>query len=407
MKHRLTYLYRWIMWNVFSRLFVRFYLYPKYHFTKAEGSKPLPKPPFVIVANHGTFFDPWIVGYYSRYPFAIMCNDEAFSRGAVSRWYLNSIGAFPKKKGASDFRAMKKTVSRLSKGYPVCIFPEGQTSWDGQTQLIYKGIEKIARHAGASLVLAKVTGNFLTKPWWADVIRKGRITVAYDVVPSERVKSLSDDDLFSLMKSYIAHNDVKDPANTLDAFSGKDLALGLERFVWMCPSCETEDRLVTSACGIRCSSCGAAWEIDAAAKLTPANSGAKRIGDLNDWALWHRARVLSKINSAAGGETLTTSTGVVVQTGRDNFSFLDKGTGTLFLTAQTLTFAFDRNASPPLSFPVKDLETVVIQKRDIVEFGHGGLLYRFVFSRHSPMKWIYYLRYLKGYQRCEEQGFIS
>ena len=407
MKHRLLYLYRWIMWNIGSRLFVRFYLGPLYHFTKSKDSKPLPKPPFIIVSNHGTFFDPWIIGYYSRYPFAIMCNDEAFSRGPVSRWYLSSIGAFPKKKGASDFRAMKKTVSLLSHGYPVCIFPEGQTSWDGETQLIYKGIEKIARRCNASLVLTRITGNFLTKPWWADVIRKGRISVTYDVVTPEGMKDLSDDELFSIMKSYIAHNDIKDPANTPKIFSGVNLALGLDRFVWMCASCSAEDTLLTTGDQIRCASCGSAWTIDAVCKLTPGNPGGHHIGDLHDWSQWHRAQVLAKIKSTAANAALTTSAGVLLRTGKNNSSFADAGVGTMSLTPQTLAFSFDNNYAPAASFPVKDIETVVIQKRDIVEFGYKGLLYRFVFSRHSPMKWIYYLRYLRGYEKYEEQGFIG
>jgi len=116
MTNRPLYLYRWIMWNVFSRTFVWCYLWFLYRFRKSKDSHKIPKPPFVIVSNHGTFFDPWIIGGFSRHPFAIMCNDEAFTRGAVSRWYLNSIGAFPKRKGASDFRAMKKTMSQLSEG---------------------------------------------------------------------------------------------------------------------------------------------------------------------------------------------------------------------------------------------------------------------------------------------------
>jgi len=145
------------------------------NFFRSSGSEALPKPPFVIVSNHGTFFDPWIIGYFSRYPFAIMCNDDAFRGSPITRWYLNSIGAFPKKKGASDFKAMKKTMSSLAAGRPVCIFPEGQTSWDGETQLLYKGIEKIIRHGRVPLVMVRMSGNFLTKPWWADRIRKGRI----------------------------------------------------------------------------------------------------------------------------------------------------------------------------------------------------------------------------------------
>jgi len=406
MKLRLLYLYRWLIWNVVSRLFVFFYLYPRYHFTKSKTSDRLPKPPFVIVSNHGTFFDPWIVGGFSRYPFAIMCNDEAFSRGSVSSWYLRSTGAYPKKKGASDFKAMKQTISRLSQGYAVCIFPEGQTSWDGETQLLYKGIEKIIRKTGVPLVVTKVSGNFLTKPWWADVIRKGKISVTYTVVTPERIRALSDDELFALMRTSLAHNDVKSPVNKQMPFSGNNLATGLERFVWMCPACKTEDALCTDGNNIRCGGCGAAWTIDAYCKVMPANPGLPTVGDLNDWAQWHRAQVIHKINNGAKDAILTTSGGVLMRNGKDNLSFANAGLGTMTLTNQTLIFSFDNASGAPTAFPVSDITMPVIQKQDIVEFSCNGLLYRFVFSRHSPMKWIYYLRYLKGYEKLEEQGFI-
>jgi hypothetical protein len=95
-----------------------------------------------------------------------------------------------------------------------------------------------------------------------------------------------------------------------------------------------------------------------------------------------------------------------MQNGKDNLSFADAGPGTMTLTPQALTFAFDNAALAPTTFPISDITMPVVQKRDIVEFGYNGLLYRFVFSHHSPMKWIYYLRYLKGYEKLEEQGFI-
>jgi 1-acyl-sn-glycerol-3-phosphate acyltransferase len=367
----------------------------------------LPKPPFIIVSNHGTFFDPWIVGGFSRHPFAIMCNDEAFSRGSVSRWYLKSTGAYPKKKGASDFKAMKQTISRLSHGYAVCIFPEGQTSWDGETQLLYKGMEKIIRKSGVPLVVTKVSGNFLTKPWWADVIRKGKISVTYTVITPERIRALSDDELFALMRTSLAHSDVKSPLNAQMPFSGSNLAKGLERFVWMCPQCQTEDALGTEENNIRCSKCGAAWTLDAYCKLTPANPDMPHVGDLNDWAQWHRTQVINKVNASAKDAILTTSSGVLMQSGKDNLSFADAGPGAMTLTPQTLTFAFDNGSSAPTTFPVSGITMPVIQKRDIVEFGYNRLLYRFVFSHHSPMKWIYYLRYLKGYEKLEEQGYIG
>jgi 1-acyl-sn-glycerol-3-phosphate acyltransferase len=407
MTNRLLYLYRWIMWNVFSRIFVRCYLMPLYHFRKSKDSQKIPKPPFVIVSNHGTFFDPWIIGCYSWHPFAIMCNDEAFTRGAMSRWYLNSIGAFPKKKGASDFKAMKKTISRLSAGYPVFIFPEGQTTWDGETQLIYKGIEKIVRHSKAGLVLTRICGNFLSKPWWADFIRKGRIVVTFKTLGPEQIKHLSDDELFNTMKSFIAHNDIKDKGNSDALFSGRWLAEGLERFVWMCMECGAEDTLAMSDDTIRCAACGSSWAISATCKLTPLDNVKKSFADLYDWAQWHRTRVIDKIKTSGAGAMLARSDNIVMQTGDTNISFSVAGAGSLSLIASALTFHPAGSGAGSLVFDVHKIETVVIQKKDIVEFIYEGRYYRFIFDHHSPMKWIYYLRYLKGYEKFEELGYIS
>jgi 1-acyl-sn-glycerol-3-phosphate acyltransferase len=395
------------MWNVFSRTFVWCYLWFLYRFRKSKDSHKIPKPPFVIVSNHGTFFDPWIIGGFSRHPFAIMCNDEAFTRGAVSRWYLNSIGAFPKRKGASDFRAMKKTMSQLSEGYPVCIFPEGQTSWDGETQLIYKGIEKTIRRSNAGLVLARITGNFLTKPWWADFIRKGRIIVTFKALGPEQIKALSDDALFDMMRAFVEHNDIKDPSNTDALFSGRRLAEGLERFVWMCMECGAEDTLAMAGDEIRCGACGSSWTISATCKLSAKDGVTKCFADLYDWAQWHRERVIDKIKTSGAGAMLAKSDNAVMQAGDSNVLFSVAGKGSLSLIASALTFHPVNNGAAPLVFDVQRLETVVIQKKDIMEFFYDGKYYRFLFDHHSPMKWIFYLRYLKGYEKFEVQGFIG
>ena len=145
-KSTLFTIYRWILWNLFSRfIFVEMILRPKYRFRRSNASHQYPKAPFIIIANHGTFFDPWIVGGFSITPVNYMANDDGFRDGLITRWYLKSIGAFPKKKGASDYRAMKTTLDLLRKKSPVCIFPEGQTTWDGETQLLYPGIEKLVK----------------------------------------------------------------------------------------------------------------------------------------------------------------------------------------------------------------------------------------------------------------------
>jgi 1-acyl-sn-glycerol-3-phosphate acyltransferase len=339
-----------------------------------------------------------------------MCNDDAFSGSAITRWYLNSIGAFPKKKGSSDFKAMKKTISYLASGIPVCIFPEGQTTWDGETQLLYKGLEKIVRHSRVPLVMVRSSGNFLTKPWWAKHIRSGMIECLFKVLSPDQTQALTEHDVFLAMKGFLAHNDIKAHADGSIPFLGKGTAEGLERFVWTCMHCESEDTLAMAGDVIFCGACQSSWSINALCRISPLRHGTKSFSDLNDWAQWHRITVLSRIKSASANDVLTVSGGVRMQSAHSGAGFgsaaTEELTGALVLTGERLTFT-DATRRQTQEFLVRDIGDCVIQRKDIFEFRHKERYYRFAFSGHSPMKWVYYLRYLKGYEKLEKQGYIG
>ncbi len=392
-------IYQWVFWNVFTRpFFVGLFLYRTYRFARTSASRPFPPPPFLVVSNHGTFFDPWIVGGYSRYPFGIMTNDDGFHGSRVSRWYLRTIGAFPKKKGTNDYRAMKTTLTLLRRGKPVLIFPEGQTTWDGETQPLYPGIEKLVRRAGCPLVSVRLQGNFLTKPWWAKTVRKGKIRVTFTVHPEETLRRLSDDELFDLIRRSIYQNDIKDPENRAIPFTGKNLAEGLERFVWICLGCGAEDSLVTSGDTVSCRLCGGSWRMDPYCRLEPVTAGCR---DLKDWAELHKDRVKRTIGTRP--ETLTRSEGIVLQLEKSEHIFEEAGEGSATLLRDEIRFT---GPGFRMSWPVAEIGDCVIQKKDIFEFRHGAFRARFLFSGKSPMKWIHYLRYIKGYEHCERQGHL-
>jgi hypothetical protein len=402
--------YHWILWNVLSRLFVRAYLFPLYNFRKKNSSDHIPAAPFIVVSNHGTFFDPWIIGSFSYHPFNFMCNDDAFRASPTTVWYLNSIGAFPKKKGAADVRALKETLRRLRRKSAVCIFPEGQTTWDGETQLIHRGIEKIARQADCPIVMMRVQGNFLTKPWWARSIRKGRILVSIKVLSAGQIKGMSDDQAFEAMRSFIQQNDVKDPENLQARFSGARLAEGLERFVWLCMQCGAEDTLAMSGDTITCHACGSSWTMDAYCHLRAVKEGTRCLDDLRDWSAEHRVKVLAALSNPSRASQLTKSDNVAMQTlAADGYTFVDRCKGTLSLSKEMLTFSREAPsvAGENLAVAVHDIRDYVIQKKDILEFRVGDTFYRFVFDHHSPMKWVYYLRYLNGYELLEKQGCLG
>ncbi len=400
--NRWLYIYRWIMWNLLTHPFIHIYLKPSFRFFKTKESDSFPKPPFIVVCNHGTFFDPWIIGLYSHYPFGFMTNDDGFRGKGISQWYLKSIGAYPKKKGASDFKAMKKTMDLMRSNYPVCIFPEGQTTWDGETQLMYPGIEKIIRKTGVSVVTIRIQGNFLSKPWWALTKRKGRVAVTIKVTDKADVAKLSTEEIFALLKNGIYQNDIKDPWNKTQKFSGTQLACGLERFVWICTECGAEDQLTTNDNRITCSACGKIWEIDAYCQLTSETPYRPEIKDLKDWSEMHKSILRDK---CTGGKPFTTATNAVALTCENEQGKFETihGNGVLELNQNELRYI---TSGQRVSWSLKEITDYVVQKKDLFEFGISGKTYRVEFRGHSPMKWVMYLRYLNNYAECEKNGHL-
>jgi 1-acyl-sn-glycerol-3-phosphate acyltransferase len=397
-------IYRWCFWNLISRVFVFIVLRPKFKFRRTSASQKLPRAPFIIVANHGTFFDPWLVGGYSPYPFAIMCNDDAFTGSSFSKWYLEGIGAFPKKKGASDFKATKRTLAELKAGYPVCLFPEGQTTWDGTTQLMYKGIEKIIKKSGCPLVIVHMQGNFLSKPWWAYSQRKGRVFLTFSVVSPNELSALSDDEVFAHVRSTLAQNDITDPVLREISFAGTNLALGLERCVWECMHCGAEDTHLTKGNNCTCTACGQVIVIDSHCHFTNGDGSASKFSHLVEWMSHLKKSVLSRIQNADESTILCFSTGVTLSIFNAPVWVDANVVGMLQLTPTTLFLVVA--GKEHLRIAVSEIKLCVIQKKDICEIETEKDKFRFCFSYKSPMKWVYFIRYLKGYEKNEAAGYI-
>jgi 1-acyl-sn-glycerol-3-phosphate acyltransferase len=405
MPSKLEYIIRNLFWFS-NRPFVYLFMKRAFNFVTTADSDRVPDPPYVMVSNHSNFFDPWIVGYQARHALFIMMNDDGFRGSKFQQTYLHAIGAFAKKKGAHDYRAMKYTLGLLKSGFPVLIFPEGQTSWDGETQPIYSGIEKIIKRGKCPLVMMHLHGNFLSKPWWARRRRRGKIVVQIKSLDAARLASMGNEELLGTIRSYIYNNDIKNPANREVAFSGTGLAEGLERFVWICRQCEAEDALVMSGNTITCTACSATWEINAYCDLKPRMPNIAPAGDLHDWVAWHKQQVKERLAEAMGDAIITDSHDVVLQTeeGRGN-GFIDRRAGTLVLTPKEIRFIPDDSSATLMEWELEKIEDYVIQAKDIFEFRVGKQYFRFVFDGHSPMKWIFYMRYMKEFDEVEQRGF--
>lgn len=383
---------RFLFWTV-NRFLVILFIRPRFNVQIVEGSDSVPAPPYVLVANHGTFFDPWLIGSYSKYPMSIMMNDFGFKRAFFVRLYQKCSGAFPKKKGVSDYRALKIGLRELINGYPIMIFPEGQVTWDGETQPLFKGIEKIVKHFLVPIVMMNIKGSFLCKPWWAESYRKGTVRIKTKLLNTEQIKIMSEESILNEIQMFLYNNDVKDSLNKNTFVKGGNLAEGLTHLLWICKNCKVHDSLSTEGNILKCVNCGACWEIDSHANFKVIKGD--EIGDLYDLVKWHKEEVKSiiEINNTNSQLSIDKDTEFCKINKNGNVSIVDRGT--LKLTNQYLIFISSVSKKEIIKNSINDIKSIVFQKKEYLECRTANKVYFFRFKNGSTMKWVYYFKYLK------------
>ena len=89
--------------------------------------------PVLIVANHRSFLDPFLIGTLLRAgrPLNFMGKAELFGRPRAG-WYVSRCGCFPVRRGESDPAALETARLVLEGGGVLVIFPEGtRLRWGG------------------------------------------------------------------------------------------------------------------------------------------------------------------------------------------------------------------------------------------------------------------------------------
>ena len=129
------------------------YSYPLVH--DVEG-------PYIVLANHNLELDPIIVGAAAGQQLYFVASEHLSRKGFVSKLlnrFLQPIYHYKGRAGAHTVKAILKT---LRSGSSVCLFPEGNRSFNGLTCPIPPATGKMARRSGAKLVTYRFDGQYLT-----------------------------------------------------------------------------------------------------------------------------------------------------------------------------------------------------------------------------------------------------
>ena len=124
---------------------------------KVTGRENEPDPGaggYLVCANHMSAWDPvWLGAAFRKRQLHYMAKEELF-KIPLLRGLIRALGAYPVQRGAADTASIKNTISILTSGKCVGIFPQG-TRHRGVNPLdteVRSGVGMIAHRAGADVL---------------------------------------------------------------------------------------------------------------------------------------------------------------------------------------------------------------------------------------------------------------
>jgi 1-acyl-sn-glycerol-3-phosphate acyltransferase len=213
--------------------------------------------PAVILANHTFMFDVIHVPLrFKKVPF-IVANQTLFKKKATKFLVTQVAHVISKAKGQSDTSTVRDLLSAVKRGYPILIFPEGDTTFYGETNYIEESTMKLIKKLEIDVITCNVRGGYLSKPRWATGKRKNRYAEFHYslTIPKEKIKDLSVDEINEIIKKALYHNAYDFQREKMIPHLGKKLAEGLEDVLYVCPICESLHTLETKGNTIKCTNC--------------------------------------------------------------------------------------------------------------------------------------------------------
>jgi len=213
-------------------------------------------PPYILIGNHVTSYDPFIMAAYTGHPVNYVTSDSYF-RNPFLRFLLDRLGSIPKTKFMTDTATVKAMMSVIKKGGIVGVFPEGARSWDGHTLPLIYSTAKLIKLMKTDVIAARMQGAMFTMPRWSRFRKKGMTFLSFEkVLAASDMEGMSTSDIYSRITAAVSHDEYDFQRDHMNIYIGRKPAERLERFLYICPSCMGFHTMYSKKDIFTCRGCG-------------------------------------------------------------------------------------------------------------------------------------------------------
>ena len=268
------------------------YLFLKRKFTKKYNisfDKSIVKDikgPAIVVATHTSDVD-HILSALTLYPIRpTYIVSEHFVHNQKTAGLLKLMHVITKKMFTPDVSTIINIMRAKKENAVIVIFPEGRLSCYGHTLPLTEGTAELIKKLGIDLYVWKAEGAYLTFPKWRDKgdSRIGKINASVKLLLSaDEVAKKSIPEIKDITAKAIFHDDEAAMAGV--EYKSEDIARGLDRILFKCPSCNSEGTITEDNGHIRCT-CGFDATLDSFYRLHEAP-----FERVNEWFEWQQSSI--------------------------------------------------------------------------------------------------------------------
>ncbi|RPH90907.1 MAG: 1-acyl-sn-glycerol-3-phosphate acyltransferase [Calditrichaeota bacterium] len=382
---------------ILVRLFFLPYLVKKYRIVgvNSELFKTLP-PPFLVVGNHVSMFDPPMVNVFIPHRIHFVMSD-ANLRTPIPQWaYGRLCNVIAKTKAVTDSGAVRKILQLIQKNRIICLFPEGRSSWDGVTHNIFPSTAKLIRKLQIPVVVPLIEGGYLSHPRWGVKVRPGKLVIRYKkIFDGDELQALTVAEIHQRLVQELDHDDYQFQRQSGQHYYSARGAEYLERLLFICPNCKGVTTLRSEGNRFFCTCCAFDAQYTSEGFLLSQLDCCRELKTLTEWVNWQQREcdlLIQKTSKTNQSHPFFRDQQVTLWMGYKTQPLTRVSSGTLSLFADR--FVFTGEEKLPLEFPIHEIEGVQVLLANKFEFYYQGSLYKFDFfdPRTSGYKYMLFVQ---------------